>query len=526
MQFSIAIKDLPQELSQLREGAVYWLGVDHYSDVLMLFRQILLSVDASCRAIAVGPEDLSDTFSGFPDDQGPQDLRFYQMTGLPARALARLTKDLERALRPRKRLVLLMLRLDHLPADAGIAQRLLTTWAEWAEHSGCTLLLLAYGGRAVEYSLHVMSLNDVVSGAARLKSLATGYQYQVLHWRNELGATGSTELALEKTGLGFVVTQDRVVPDRPHTDQQRFLLERPVLEGAPVFMADGWQVFDERDALWEQALRSSAATLVFALQADDEVEVLAKMLHTLRKQRGPSLVLVVREMRRILRGHDEQLLLACGASMVIPAGTHLSRFFSLLDSTRGQQYARKLTTDLDSLIAGRRPEQVRGIVSADQFTHYLDAVAGRMRAGISSGILVALTPVPGLSAAQALTQVSLRRYGDVACQIKGVAYVFLFACQPGFVEVALANAFRVPFKEMFLQHRAYSSAVAVEEQSAIIKRESALASDQESKLLMAQGTEAPTGRSSESTDQSGAKPIFQPLLQSLKLEASVLCTQH
>jgi hypothetical protein len=66
--------------------------------------------------------------------------------------------------------------------------------------------------------------------------------------------------------------------------------------------------------------------------------------------------------------------------------------------------------------------------------------------------------VPGLSPALAMGQLQLRRDGDVACELGGIVYLYLFGCHPNLVDVALGNVFGMPYREIFSDHAAYVTA--------------------------------------------------------------------
>lgn len=68
---------------------------------------------------------------------------------------------------------------------------------------------------------------------------------------------------------------------------------------------------------------------------NNQIETLARQIHTLRRQRGSALKIVVRENNTSLRATDERLLLGCGANMVIPWNAPLSRCLTLIESVQG-----------------------------------------------------------------------------------------------------------------------------------------------------------------------------------------------
>ncbi|WP_158238562.1 BcsE family c-di-GMP-binding protein [Pollutimonas subterranea] len=449
----MAINDLPIELGQMRRGSLYWLGATHEADAYSLIQQILANASPSSKVALIAASDPSGLWSELKSDEGPQDARSYRLTGNPTRALEVLTKDLDRILNPRGRTLIVVLADNSFAALLSRVAHIFAQWQRWLANRECTLLMVVHGAHVIKLSANLTAMNDILSGFALLEQCEAVYRYRVMHWRNTLDSLGSTELELTKSIDGFSVVQAR--PERSVTtlDSGRFLMEAQVLEGMALFMADDWHVFASQSDLFMQAMHATAATVVLAMSSSSEVPALARMLHSLRRQRGPALKLVIREMQRTLRYRDEQVLRDCGATLIIPAGTPLPQFFSLLESIQGQTFSRALAADPVPLIASLNPLRIRGILGATQFLGALDTVRPRHKVSVVTGVLIVLTPVPGLSAAQAMSQLDLRRAGDIACQLEGVLYVFLFDCRPNMTQVALRNIFHLHYSEMFTDHR-------------------------------------------------------------------------
>jgi hypothetical protein len=63
--------------------------------------------------------------------------------------------------------------------------------------------------------------------------------------------------------------------------------------------------------------------------------------------------------------------------------------------------------------------------------------------------LLKLTPRGGLEIQQYLNQISLRRFGEIACVVEGDFYLFLFACRADSLEPALGNICRLAWRDLF-----------------------------------------------------------------------------
>jgi hypothetical protein len=136
---------------------------------------------------------------------------------------------------------------------------------------------------------------------------------------------------------------------------------------------------------------------------------------------------------------------------------------------QGKVYERELTGDPEALIERGRAVRLRGVVGAEKFLSYLEHVQA-LAGATADGVLVAMNPVPGLSPALAMGQLQLRRFGDVACELGGLVYLYLFGCHPHLVEVALGNVFALPYQEIFADHAAYVSTRQIADEHESMKR--------------------------------------------------------
>ena len=120
----------------------------------------------------------------------------------------------------------------------------------------------------------------------------------------------------------------------------------------------------------------------------------------------------------------------------------------MVESAQGQIWRYRQTPDIQSLFARLRPPAQRGILLPREFIDLLDEVYG----GASGELvhqLLRLRPRGELNIDQYLSQITLRRFGDVACVLDGVFYLFLFACRGDGLEPALGNICRLPWRDIF-----------------------------------------------------------------------------
>lgn len=111
-----------------------------------------------------------------------------------------------------------------------------------------------------------------------------------------------------------------------------------VLEGAPP-LSEYWTLFDTNDEVFNAGRTAQAATILFSITQNTQIEQLGRYIHTLRRQRGTALKIIVREQTPSLRATDERLLLSSGASLVIPSSASLSRCLTLIESVQNQKFS-------------------------------------------------------------------------------------------------------------------------------------------------------------------------------------------
>ena len=162
---------------------------------------------------------------------------------------------------------------------------------------------------------------------------------------------------------GWRLAQDAETSVQPRSDEKAILSHVRVLEGAPP-LSEYWTLFDTNDEVFNAGRTAQAATILFSITQNTQIEQLGRYIHTLRRQRGTALKIIVREQTPSLRATDERLLLSSGASLVIPSSASLSRCLTLTRKrTRTQKFSRHIPeafchpADLEPAVkAARLPE--------------------------------------------------------------------------------------------------------------------------------------------------------------------------
>ncbi|MFT8209827.1 MAG: BcsE family c-di-GMP-binding protein, partial [Symbiopectobacterium sp.] len=131
--------------------------------------------------------------------------------------------------------------------------------------------------------------------------------------------------------------------------------------------------------------------------------------------------------------------------------------------TQGWQLLRDEDDDpasITPLLTTMRPLQFKGYLPQAAFSNAVRMLIEHslMPEG-GKGILVALRPVPGLAAEQALTLCQLRCFGDVVTVAQQRLFIYLSTCRPNELETALKSIFRLPVNEIFSNRLVWSQDV-------------------------------------------------------------------
>jgi cellulose biosynthesis protein BcsE len=451
-QVTLAIRHLQDEQISLREAGLYWVALDQPADANLIACQFLSSLQQTHAAtLTCCGQDPATVIASMASDAGPGALRLFSVPDDAAirAAFNAFTSDLSRInVRQGSYLVLMLAAspVENLSRDQ--LHRWIDGMRQWLDEQACTLLVLCHG-QAPALHERLLAFNEDISGLAQLYRRDGGICYQLNFWHSDKGvcAAQAFDLVLENDVFGLSVTQLSSPPQTRTDDQRIYLTQRSVLEGAPP-LSEQWRLFEHRDDLLEQAGHARAASVIMALESNQEVELLARRLHGLRERCGVGLKVIVREMEPCLRYRDERLLLACGANLIVPFKTPLAHFLSLVDSVQGQTWRHRQVANVEMLFDRLRPPAQRGLLAPLAFITTLDQIYGSASGEVTHQLL-RLRPRGDLDIDQYLNQITLRRFGDIACVLDGYFYLFLFACRADGLEPALGNICRLPWRDIF-----------------------------------------------------------------------------
>ncbi|MCW2487805.1 cellulose biosynthesis protein BcsE [Candidatus Symbiopectobacterium sp. NZEC127] len=462
-RFLLGLRELQDELTTMQVPGLYWINCDRSVDAELLCRQCIGAQSEQARVTLIRSGAADDApFTPLLPTALAQFSR-YRLAESKA-ALMALTNDVTRATAPRQRLfVLLLPATQWKDFSTEQLQRWITHTAAWLAQRQCALVVVAHGSGVGRLRGILTTQHRTLYGLAHLQWQQDRAQYLIAWWSEGGGINANLAVLMTPQTQGWQLLRDE--DDDPASitpllnDENLFYAERSVLEGAPA-LSDHWQLLDSNAELAQQAQLTHSATLIFSLQQTQDVDMLARWVHSLRRQRGNALKIMIREMRPCLRSSDERLLLACGANIVVAHSEPLSRFLARLESVQGQRFGRHVPADVETLLTTMRPLQFKGYLPQVAFSNAVRMLIEHslMPEG-GKGILVALRPVPGLTAEQALPLCQLRRFGDVVTVAQQRLFIYLSTCRPNELETALKSIFRLPVNEIFSNRLVWSQDV-------------------------------------------------------------------
>lgn len=447
--FSIGIQSLWDEVSHMPAGGVWWVNTDRHEDAVSLLNQTLSAQSNDARVAVVSMGENPNNIIKIKEKSGPKKVLLFNMQD-SQNGLYFMRRDLLCTLEPRHYLVILVCSHNawkNMPGDK------LLDWVKksqaWAKYYQCTLLVLNPGNNADAQTSLLLGEYRSLSGLASLRYQGDSQLLDISYWANEKGVSARQQLLIQQNDNGWHLAQNEVANVQPRSDEKEVLSNINILEGAPA-LSEHWTLFDTNDGVFNAARTAQAATVIFSLSQNSQIEQLARYIHTLRRQRGSALKIVVRETTASLRATDERLLLNCGANIVISATAPLSRSLTLIESVQTQQFNRHVPEDLSTLLANAEPLKLKGYQKWDVFCESVQTIINNtLLPADSKGVMVALRPAPGLRVEQALTLFRPHRMGDIATIADRRLVLFLPFCRVNDLDKALNHIFPLPTGDIF-----------------------------------------------------------------------------
>lgn len=291
-----------------------------------------------------------------------------------------------------------------------------------------------------------LEFHGACAGMARMGRTHGELLWHVDFWRTGRAlATGETR-ALRFTDDGRLSVAPDVVDAQAQAalrlarDESRVVATHSVV-ARENWVPPEWDIVEDQEAAVAACVGAQAATVLLDYRDRSTLEALCAAVHTLRRECGRALKIVVVERREALRHQYELLLLSLGANLIIGRELPFSRVQSLLRSLQGQLDTRPVAPDYQAALAAALTDDVRGYLPVPAFCERIDAVLARGAVLDLPHVLAKIALLPNVSHVEALKQCAPRRAGDVVTADAAHLYVFLFACRLPDADVALAHIF-------------------------------------------------------------------------------------
>ena len=212
-----------------------------------------------------------------------------------------LARDLQCSIDPHNYLFILVCANNawqNIPAER------LRSWLDkmnkWSRLNHCSLLVINPGNNNDKQGSVLLYLYLSLFGLASLRFQGDQHLLDIAFWCNEKGVSARQQLSVQQQNGIWTLVQSEEAEIQPRSDEKRILSNVAVLEGAPP-LSEHWQLFNNNEVLFNEARTAQAATVVFSLQQNAQIEPLARSIHTLRRQRGSAMKILVRENTASLR---------------------------------------------------------------------------------------------------------------------------------------------------------------------------------------------------------------------------------
>ena len=322
-------------------------------------------------------------------------------------------------------------------------------------HSSHTLLLLFdYQTMGPERLSQLLARRDRLAGLSHLKQEGTKSIWSLYHWFSPKGLSVMRNWLLDITPDGNLkvikalnTPCDDMAPGLA-IDADIVYATQAVLGNAPP--PENWRVVEGLADLEPLIANAIGAAVVIPWDHHASFVELARWIFKLRKEKGTSLRILVREIGTHMRDPQENLLFRVGVNQVIPARTSFSRLLNKINNSRGQRIPSILYEHFDEITTLLVPNLVHtGYLPAQDFLVECRQALATMNALAVQSILIRLPLAPGITALDALRACAIKRRGDICTAIPDSLYIFLLSCREADVDIALGRIFTLPNDVLF-----------------------------------------------------------------------------
>lgn len=449
--FSLDEKLMWGELSKLEKPGFYWINTDRQIDAIQFCKQTIS---------ALRPNDLAAVVCGIANpkpllmDIKHQSAKKIPLFSLPEKktALLELTSDFKKALATNNRLFLLLTpaELWHV-LNAEEIQLWIEQISKWFRNENSTFLVINYGPGVKTLHQQLIRLHCYLNGLTHFQWFKDSWNYVISWWATNNGLIAKKTLHIKESESQWLLPKEQSTINRNtlYFDESLYYIEKNILKDINQ-KSENWHLVEDNQSLAARCQLLKAATVVFALYNDNQLEELVRQVHSTRKHCGNQLKIVVREMSNNLRFSDQRLLMAAGANLIVPLAVTISKFLVMLDGIQGQIFLRHTPEQIDTWLEAMRPLKIKGYLSPNEFVSIVRTrIENTILPENGKGLFIILHPTANISAAQTLTVCNLQRMGDVMTVIDNQLYLFLSDCNINDIELTFTYIFKIPINDLF-----------------------------------------------------------------------------
>ena len=161
----------------------------------------------------------------------------------------------------------------------------ISAWVEkshqWAKYHKCSLLILNSDNDIDKQLSPLLHEYRALSGLASIRYQGDSFLYDIAWWGSEKGMSAQQQLTVIQDDDGWRLAEEEEATVQPRSDEKVVLSNLRVLEGAPA-LSEYWTLFDTNDGVFNAARTAQAATRLFSVTQNEQIEQLGRYIHTLR----------------------------------------------------------------------------------------------------------------------------------------------------------------------------------------------------------------------------------------------------
>lgn len=449
-----------REMLSIQAGRIYWCLAEKTWQTDKLCHQLLLDSE-NYRDVYYLSSKKNDELPKHIGEQHKtlQTLHVYEIPAL-AKAYAYLAKDLLRCISIGREMLILIRttssiwqRMSHQKLNQCIKSLL-----DILSMTSISLFIVSEGEFKDDLEQRLLGFQSYLGGLSKTEQRFDRWFYVRHWWYVNKSYQTRRSWVLRGADQGFELLPSEVAKIKGNVgfDDELIFASRQVAE-VEGLLTSNWQLVEDNTVLVENSNNIQAATLIFVFNGQHDVYELAKQIYLTRQLCGEWAKIVVRKITPDFRHIDMQILLTCGANLVVPFEIHFSAFLVMLRSLQGHRFQARLPEDIEDFLSCTHLEEHKGEVT---LAFFFKQVRRRCLMPIfmqnDKGVLVEMLPKMGISPQQAALSCRIQRAGDIYAYAQDKFLLFLSMCSVADVEKLLSHIFPNTLHHLFIRYHVMS----------------------------------------------------------------------